>query len=90
MTAVHTCHWPGCEKHCAPARWGCSGHWFTLPKEIRDRIWAAYVPGQEITKTPSKAYLAVAREADVFAREFNARKEREQQARGAPPQATLF
>jgi len=32
-----------------------------LPKELRDEIWAAYVPGQEITKTPSKKYIKVAR-----------------------------
>lgn len=90
MSEAHTCHWPGCQKHCPPARWGCPGHWFTLPKELRDRIWAAYVPGQEITKTPSEAYLAVTREADAFARDFNSKKARELQERGAPPQASLF
>lgn len=40
--------------------WGCKSHWFRLPKVIRDRIWATYRPGQEISKTPSKAYLIVA------------------------------
>jgi hypothetical protein len=37
--------------------WGCKTHWFMLPKRLRDRIWATYRPGQEITKTPSTAYL---------------------------------
>lgn len=56
----HTCHWPGCEKHVPPSLWGCKEHWFTLPKSLRDRLWAVYVPGQEITKTPSDEYLEVA------------------------------
>src|SRR5690348_7778567 len=59
---VHTCHWPGCDKHVPPAMWGCKAHWFRLPKRLRDRVWATYRPGQEITKTPSAAYLTVARE----------------------------
>lgn len=56
----HTCHWPGCKKHVPPSLWGCKEHWFTLPKFLRDRLWAVYVPGQEITKTPSDEYLEVA------------------------------
>lgn len=40
--------------------WGCRPHWFTLPKPLRDRIWATYRPGQEVTKTPSPAYLEAA------------------------------
>lgn len=57
----HTCHWPGCERDVPPAMWGCSPHWFSLPKPLRDDIWRAYRPGQEITKTPSDAYVAAAR-----------------------------
>lgn len=56
----HTCHWPGCGKSVPPKLWGCAPHWFKLPKHLRDRIWATYVPGQEITKTPSAAYLEAA------------------------------
>lgn len=56
----HTCHWPGCPAACPPSMWGCRAHWFALPKPLRDRIWATYVPGQEITKTPSDAYLDAA------------------------------
>lgn len=40
--------------------WGCKAHWFTLPKQLRDLVWLHYKPGQEITKTPSEAYLATA------------------------------
>jgi hypothetical protein len=56
----HTCHWPGCTKAVPPAMWGCKPHWFKLPKPLRDAVWNAYVPGQEISKTPSAKYLAVA------------------------------
>ena len=66
----HTCHWPDCEKQVPAAMWGCKPHWFRLPPGIRKRIWATYRPGQEITKTPSAAYLAVAREAQEWIAEF--------------------
>lgn len=58
--AKHTCHWPGCPREVPPKMWGCTQHWFKLPKMLRDLIWATYVPGQEISKTPSAAYLDAA------------------------------
>ena len=57
----HLCHWPGCAKPVPPKMWGCREHWFSLPMDLRFRIWDTYVPGQEISKTPSKDYLAAAR-----------------------------
>lgn len=56
----HHCHWPGCEKSVPPAMWGCKPHWVALPTELRNMIWDAYVPGQEISKTPSPEYILVA------------------------------
>lgn len=61
--AEHTCHWTGCSAPVPPKMWGCKAHWDRLPKEIRDRIWAAYRPGQEIDKNPSEAYIEAARAA---------------------------
>ena len=58
----HTCHWPGCERAVPPKMWGCQRHWYMLPKALRSKILAAYVPGQEITETPSAEYVEVARE----------------------------
>lgn len=64
QTRNHTCHWPGCGKQVPPAMWGCSRHWFMLPKRLRDAIWKAYKPGQEnLNPVPSQEYLKVA--ADV-------------------------
>ncbi len=61
--AEHHCHWPGCDKAVPPRLWGCKSHWFKLPAAIRAGILAAYVPGQEITKTPSPEYVQAARVA---------------------------
>lgn len=60
QTREHRCHWPGCPRQVPPAMWGCRAHWFRVPKHLRDRLWAAYEPGQESTMTPSDAYLAAA------------------------------
>lgn len=60
QTRDHECHWPDCKEQVKPAFWGCRRHWFMLPKRLRDRIWATYKPGQEITMTPSVAYLKAA------------------------------
>lgn len=62
----HHCHWPDCPELVPPARWGCRKHWYLLPKELRSKIWFAYKPGQEITKTPSAKYLVVAREVQEW------------------------
>lgn len=66
QTRYHTCHWPGCEEQVPPAMWGCKTHWLRLPKRIRDRIWAAYEPGQETTMTPSEEYMEAAKAAQAW------------------------
>jgi hypothetical protein len=70
----HHCHWPGCDKEVPPKMWGCKTHWYMLPKSIRDKIWATYRPGQEITKDPSDEYMAAAAEARIFCLRYNAVK----------------
>ncbi len=68
QTRNHTCHWAGCETQVPPAMWGCKKHWFRLPKDLRDRIWRTYEPGQEISMTPSADYLAAADVVDKWIR----------------------
>lgn len=46
--------------------WGCRGHWFALPKDIRAEIWKQYRPGQETDKLPSKEYVDIAMKAVAF------------------------
>lgn len=65
----HHCHWPGCEKRVAPAVWGCRPHWYTLPQGLRNKIWAAFREGQEVSKTPSRRYIEVAREVQQWIKE---------------------
>lgn len=62
----HECHWPDCKVQVPSAMWGCKEHWFRLPKTLRDRIWAAYKPGQEERMDPSEEYLAVAKNIQVW------------------------
>lgn len=62
QTRDHHCHWPGCAAQVPPAMWGCTRHWYKLPKALRDRIWRTFDPGQEVNATPSAAYLAAARD----------------------------
>lgn len=57
----HECHWPGCTKQVPPAMWGCREHWYMLPRDLRNEIWRTYKPGQEVTLTPSVAYIEVAK-----------------------------
>jgi hypothetical protein len=66
VSLKHTCHWPDCEKAAPPAMWGCRAHWFSLPKALRDRIWATYRPGQEIDKKLSADYLQAAKEVQAW------------------------
>ncbi|MDY0747332.1 ASCH domain-containing protein [Paucibacter sp. R3-3] len=66
QTRKHHCHWPGCTAQCPPAMWGCTRHWYALPKDLRDRIWRTYVPGQEVKGTPSAAYLEAAQAVQAW------------------------
>ena len=68
----HHCHWPGCNRKVPPAAWGCKEHWFKLPKELRDRIWKTFRPGQEESKTPSREYVEAARDVQAWIREHHA------------------
>lgn len=62
----HHCHWPDCDKPVPPSMWGCKVHWFKLPATLRAKVWRTYRPGQEITKTPSPEYIAVAKEVQAW------------------------
>lgn len=75
QTRKHHCHWPGCDKQVPPAMWGCTTHWYTLPPVLRAKVWSTYNPGQEITGTPSNAYLAVADEVQIWIRDNTVAKE---------------
>lgn len=52
----------------------CPKHWFALPERMRDAVWAAYVPGQEVRKDPSAQYLLVTREAVEYLEDIERRQ----------------
>lgn len=88
QTRNHHCHWPDCDKQVPPAMWGCMGHWKALPKDLQARIWATYVPGQEVSGTPSRAYLEAAKAVQDWIRaNLAAKAEREA---SKPKQEGLF
>jgi hypothetical protein len=64
----HHCHWPNCTAQVPPAKWGCSQHWYLLPKYFRNLIWETCQIGQEITQNPSISYLKVAYEVQEWIR----------------------
>lgn len=69
QSTKHHCHWPGCNRQVPPAMWGCKEHWFKLPSYLRNKVWSTFKPGQEETKTPSREYVAVAREVQAWIEE---------------------
>lgn len=57
----HTCHAKGCKVEVPPKMLMCRRHWRMVPRAMQAEVWAVYVPGQEISKTPTREYLKVAR-----------------------------
>lgn len=70
----HYCHARGCTTQVPPKLFMCRTHWYTLPKDYRDRIWQTYKPGQEITKTPSTRYIDAATDAINYVADLEARQ----------------
>lgn len=69
----HRCHAVGCETEIPPRLFMCLKHWRMVPKRMQAGVWATYRPGQEITKTPSPAYLQMAGEAIRYVAEREGR-----------------
>ena len=40
------CPVPGCHAQIDPSRLMCRCHWYLVPKQIRDRVWATWRSGQ--------------------------------------------
>ena len=59
----HTCHAEGCNAPVPPRMLMCLRHWRLVPRDLQRRVWAEYVPGQEIRKDPTDEYMKVQRAA---------------------------
>lgn len=57
---THLCHARACQAPVPPSRLMCLRHWRMVPKALKDAVWAAYVPGQEVRKDPTEEYLDAA------------------------------
>lgn len=60
---AHTCHATGCDVAVPLEMFMCRRHWFSLPKVLRNRIWATYRPGQCDDWHITHEYANAAREA---------------------------
>ena len=66
MKAVtHSCHARQCDVSVPPKMLMCRKHWRMVPAPLKRAVWREYVPGQEIRKNPTDAYLEVSRAAIV-------------------------
>lgn len=63
---THQCSWPGCTTMVPVKMWGCRPHWYKLPAVLRNKIWAAYRPGQETDGRIGREYAEVYREVQEW------------------------
>lgn len=55
----HTCHAEGCDRVVPPRLLMCAKYWRMVDRPIQREVWRWYVPGQEVRKDPTAAYLEV-------------------------------
>ena len=60
--APHQCFAVGCEVEIRLSFLMCPYHWFKLPRRLRDAVWSAYRPGQEIDGDVSEDWIKAAEE----------------------------
>lgn len=70
---IHRCHAIDCEAPVPPKMLFCRPHWYMTPKALRDAVWAAYMPGQEVRKDPTRNWTQAARAAIVAVAEQEGR-----------------
>ena len=59
----HHCHAKKCKVPVKPELLMCYKHWKMVPKEIQNRVWKYYRPGQCDDKKPSKEWIDAANDA---------------------------
>lgn len=42
MAPTHTCPAPGCNVQVPQSQLACRPHWYSIPPEIRSRVWSGY------------------------------------------------
>jgi len=70
----HYCHARGCRVQVNRRFLMCRAHWQLVPRRVKSWVWAAYRPGQEADRRPSRKYLEAAKAAvEAVARAKRAR-----------------
>ena len=57
---VARCPVPGCRAQIDPSRLMCGGHWYSVPKQIRDRVWATWLSGLRAFASEHRAAVLTA------------------------------
>lgn len=70
---AHTCHAVGCERSVPPQMLMCKPHWFKVPLQLRNRVWATYQDGQCDTFDPTSDYCKAAKAAVIAVAEKEGR-----------------
>ena len=55
--ASHKCPAPRCNRQVPEDRLACRNDWYRLPKDIRDRVWAAWFGGGAGTDEHTEAIM---------------------------------
>jgi hypothetical protein len=60
------CQVPRCDEQIDPSRLMCRGHWYRVPKQLCDRVWATWRSGRGTSSSErqSAVRLAVAASSD--------------------------
>lgn len=65
---LHECAAPGCSEQISLSLLMCKPHWYSLPKRLRDAVWAAYRAGK-VTGRLGREYVAAVRAAQAWLEE---------------------
>ncbi len=71
--STHHCHARGCSTPVPPEMLMCRRHWRMVPRNLQQRVWDTYRPGQCDDKNPSPAWHEAADAAINFVAEAEAK-----------------
>lgn len=57
---VGHCQVPRCDEQIDPSRLMCRGHWYRVPKQLRDRVWATWRSGRAASSVEHQSAVRMA------------------------------
>ena len=58
--SIGHCQVPGCDDQIDPSRLMCRRHWYRVPKQLRDRVWATWQSGRGTSSTEHQIAVRLA------------------------------